>query len=1444
MRRDLFLCVLFFTVMGSWAQTTVSIGGLDTSTTTYSPSVTGATFSNASRGSGVGSASASGSMSGNGFNTASPEASYTAAKYYTFNITAASTHNVTLTSFTWLTTLSGTASGTAFTIKYINNNGTLTNFGTASQSNSSTNTFTGSVVIAAGTTLRLYLIPSGANAATGTVRFRNTSSFVVNAVSAVSAPTVSAVTDVTDITTNNASATGTVSATGGAALSAKGLVWTTSSTTNPVLSTNNFSKLTGGTDVSTFAANFSYVNVTTTNLLSNTQYFYRAYATNSAGTGYSSSKLSFYTLALTPATPSVNNASITTLDVNVVSGGNNTATTYAIQEVGGKYVQADGSLGDTEVWQTLAAWGTETVTGLTAGTTYSFAVKARNGANVETAFSSSATGTTLNANAPSLVLENASLNFDSFCINTTTVSNFTFSSTNLVGGIIEIKAVNGYSYSLTEAGVFTPTLDIEDYNGSITTVYVKFAPTAVQSYNGTIVIDALNADAELAQLNVPVLGSGENNPGTVTTVAVTASTITSVSGILSATATTGGCSVFSEYGFDYATTSAAITGGTATRVQTTDVSGTTFTKELTGLLPSTVYYYRAYAIDGTGTVYATGTAIRSFTTSAIATPVTIAATNVEQTSFQANWNTVEAAAGYRLDVSTNPDFGTATFATDLIFSEYVEGTSNNKALEIYNGTGATVNLSAYSIKQQLNGSGDFGDGNEYTLPLPNFNLQHGQTYVIASDGASGISSTKNLILNYNTLPGGRVIHYNGNDPIALYKNNVQIDLIEGGEDVTLVRKADVLAPSTSYNASQWTSYANNTYTYLGSHTMNTTFIPSFVTGYNNLDVSNVISYDVTNLTPFTTYYYRVRAYSGSNATANSNVTSVTTKVGALTWVIPSGQTAAQWTPATYPNGTATVVNATTDVTINADYNTAVNGTFTAGKLTLKNGKTITVATGTTLTLNTIVNEAGADKFVVEDNGALLQSANVQNTSNITVHKKSNPLFRLDYTLWSSPVKGQNLLSFSPNTAANRFYEYRYASNGTEFIEGYWSVTPGDNTFDAAKGYLIRMPNADGRGGYNGGDTSFAFDGTFAGVPNNGDVTIALSTQNNRFTAVGNPYPSPISVAKFFAENEDKLQLGTGLYLWRKRNGDQSSSYATLTKAGYTVNPDDASTVTLGNFYQGNDAEAGNWLISQGQGFIVKTAEGLTAPQLKFTNSMRSASPGASQGFFRTAQGSVASKLWLNIKSQSGTASQAMVAYMHQGTTGLDYGYDGLKLTDSNTLSLYSIAENKQLAIQARPEFNASDVVLMGFTAATAGQFTISLDHVEGVFTQGQVIYLKDNAEGIIRNISDRDYTFTTEAGTFENRFEVLYTNSVLGTDNPTLDPNTVIVYKQGNNISVNTGNTLINGINVFDINGRQLYSKAGISATETVINSLNVAKQVLIIEIDTVKGKVSKRIVY
>jgi hypothetical protein len=163
-----------------------------------------------------------------------------------------------------------------------------------------------------------------------------------------------------------------------------------------------------------------------------------------------------------------------------------------------------------------------------------------------------------------------------------------------------------------------------------------------------------------------------------------------------------------------------------------------------------------------------------------------------------------------------------TLPTDLFFSEYIEGSSNNKAIEIFNGTGAAVDLSIYSVKLFGNGSPTSTASQALTGTLANNDV-----YVISNASANA------TILGIKDITSG-VANYNGDDALGLYKNDVLIDVIGvigtdpgtnwvvgtgATSEYTLVRKSNVIAGLTSWDTAQWDVYAQDTTTYLGSHTL-------------------------------------------------------------------------------------------------------------------------------------------------------------------------------------------------------------------------------------------------------------------------------------------------------------------------------------------------------------------------------------------------------------------------------------------------------------------------------------------------------------------------------------------------------------------------------------------------------------------------------------------------
>lgn len=163
---------------------------------------------------------------------------------------------------------------------------------------------------------------------------------------------------------------------------------------------------------------------------------------------------------------------------------------------------------------------------------------------------------------------------------------------------------------------------------------------------------------------------------------------------------------------------------------------------------------------------------------------------------------------------------------DLFFSEYIEGSSNNKGLEIYNPTSATIDLTPYLIIESGNG-GSFTD----TLDLPG-TLAPGATYVLCTNQ----SDAAMLAVADTALSFPSVSHFNGDDALILWNGTDTIDIIgEVGVDPgsswpvgsgstannTLVRKIGVQSGSTNWllGATQWDVYPSNTFGFFGTHTM-------------------------------------------------------------------------------------------------------------------------------------------------------------------------------------------------------------------------------------------------------------------------------------------------------------------------------------------------------------------------------------------------------------------------------------------------------------------------------------------------------------------------------------------------------------------------------------------------------------------------------------------------
>jgi endonuclease I len=200
---------------------------------------------------------------------------------------------------------------------------------------------------------------------------------------------------------------------------------------------------------------------------------------------------------------------------------------------------------------------------------------------------------------------------------------------------------------------------------------------------------------------------------------------------------------------------------------------------------------------------------------------------------------------------------------DLYFSEYIEGSSLNKALEIANYTGSTVDfndpVNVYTLKISTNGNATWGS--TYSFPM-GASVSDGDVYVI---GNTGLAVCTGVVDDSNSAITG----FNGNDAIGLFKNDVLIDILGTlgnsstyAQNTTLVRKPSVSSPNTTYTATEWDTFPSNTCDNLGMHTQTlsvatfeaTSFVlypnPTngntvFINTQNNATVDAVTIYDIS-----------------------------------------------------------------------------------------------------------------------------------------------------------------------------------------------------------------------------------------------------------------------------------------------------------------------------------------------------------------------------------------------------------------------------------------------------------------------------------------------------------------------------------------------------------------------------------------------------------------------
>lgn len=505
--------------------------------------------------------------------------------------------------------------------------------------------------------------------------------------------------------------------------------------------------------------------------------------------------------------------------------------------------------------------------------------------------------------------------------------------------------------------------------------------------------------------------------------------------------------------------------------------------------------------------------------------------------------------------------------------------------------------------------------------------------------------------------------------------------------------------------------------------------------------------------------------------------------------------------------------------IAADY--SQSAVLSSCTLIIKNNAVVVVPSGTNFIISGALTVAPTATLRFENDTNLIQTdAAAINAGNITIQRNTSTIVRLDHTLWSSPVTGQNLYNFSPATLVNRFYTYDTTSNT------YLSSTINSSSeFTPAKGFVVRAPNN------QSSSIPAEWTGTFTGVPNNGTISYPLATFNsngNNYNLVGNPYPSAIKANKFLEDNSETIEGVVYFYqhtLTMNAAGlfPLGTNYASRTATG------GASATAINENHPAYPMPSGvpSNVIQVGQGFFVKAK---SSGVVNFTNSMRVTGQG--HHFIKAAENIEENHhLWLNLVSDTGSdINQILVGYLGGATQEVDSKFDGLSYGNTGSF-LYSVIDGDSYVIQGRAlPFETTDEVSLGFKCTVAGTYSIKLTDMDGTFLTNQDVFIRDNLTGTDTNIKMGPYTFTSEVGAFNNRFKIVYTQA-LGVPSTTFNENSVIVYENSDVLHISSKGIVMKEVLVFDLLGRLIYKLNDINDTKAILKELVKTKQVKLVKI-------------
>lgn len=571
------------------------------------------------------------------------------------------------------------------------------------------------------------------------------------------------------------------------------------------------------------------------------------------------------------------------------------------------------------------------------------------------------------------------------------------------------------------------------------------------------------------------------------------------------------------------------------------------------------------------------------------------------------------------------------------------------------------------------------------------------------------------------------------------------------------------------------------------------------------------------------------------AISNATTSNITLQPNSTVEYAGSNQTISLFNTPHYTNVT---ISGTGVKTLQSPISTFINENLdvVSGKLLVEVNKALTVKQAVKISSLTA-------EIEVDNNGQLIQidelDSNIGTGSNFKVNRIAQ-VKNYDYVYWSSPADGFTVAGLPHN---NRYIWDAVAinANGTQ---GNW--LPATGVMQKGRGYIARISNASPTASL---PTPVVLSG---GKPYNGQFTTSISRGttagiNDCLNLIGNPYPSALDADSFLAANP---VIEGSVRIWM--HGNSPAAIASPFYQNFTYNYDvndyiiyNGTAATIPAAFTGD--------IASGQGFFIRMLEAgesatssvSNTTSVTFKNSFRKATDGSvlnNSEFYRSASENTSvekSRVWLDLISPENKVSKTVIGYVPGATGEKDRLYDAVITVFP--FSFYSLIEHYPLGIQGRSlPFDSEDTVPLGMSIQTAGQHSIAINSLDGLFSADtQSIYLEDLDLGKTHDLKLAPYSFHSAIGTFNNRFILKYTTESLTTNDFVASSNLEIITNK-NQVSFKSANAIAM-VQLYDMLGRLIYESA-VDATYFTTSPLS-ANGVLIAKVIFENGQsVSRKI--